>query len=362
MLEPEGGDAAKGLPLFPEGTDEITSIGVYRLEPIDEGALGSLPPESDEETIRRHWGGGVFRVSAKGSDGKFARTKIVTIGGCDPKFESGDARRRYKNKMRGLDDDGPEPVAIPVPAGGAPAEVLTIMSQAHTQQLQMLRLQMEAQRQDALDREARARREGEEARQRDREFNATMLAIMKKDDRAAAAATVNPTDLVGMLMQGLQLGRKLSAGAAENSGPSDPVTAFLMSLPTVLEQGRALLSAGAAPAAPPQGRPGEFTISGNTAEKLRSHLRTLMGKGYSEAQALELGERALALGVEQLAAVPNAPTVPETPPAPPPPAAAPPEVVIPEVVRATEHVTRATPIRRAPRPSGRPADRTNRRR
>lgn len=378
VLDPEtpATNPANNLPLFPGGDEDIVAIGVYRLEPIDEGNLGSLPPESDEETIRRRWGGGIYRVSAKGTDGKFARTRTVTIAG-DPKFESADARKRYRNKMLGLVDDDKPPA---VPPGGGASEVLTIMSQAHAQQLQMLRLQMDAARQDSLDREARARRESEEARARDREFNATMLAIMKKDDKHAAAASVSPTDLVAMLMQGLKLGQKLTAGAGENA-PTDPVTAFLNSLPTVLEHGRSLFAGGGAagagqPPAAPAGaatEPGGFAVTGALAVKLRSHVRTLMGKGYSQEQALQIAEAALEHGADQLGAVPNAPAVASPAAASSSgdstlsePAPVEPEEVIPPPHRrtprakATAGATHATARRRGPRPARSTAARAHR--
>lgn len=345
--EPED---AKGLPLFADQDGDITGITIWRLEPVNEGHLGQLPPDADEEAIRRQWGGGVFKVSAKGADGRFRHTRTVTVSG-DPKLESADARRRYRNKMRGLDEiDDPKPEVPPAPSSGA-AETLTIMTQAHNQQLQLLRMQMEAARQDARDREDRQRREWEEARSRERESMAMILSIVKKDNAAAGAAS-SPTAMVDVLLQGLKMGRAF-AGSGEQ-GPSDPLTAFINALPTVLEQGKALLAPGAGPqpAAAP-GAPPAITLSGAIAERLRNHVRTLQGKGYSPKQALDLAEQAIALGVDQLASVPNAPPVAAAPPAAAPPAEPPP---------ATAEPAHATPEVIAPRPVQRAANRAHHRR
>src|SRR5215216_4096784 len=91
-------DGAKGIPLF-EGLGDEVKIEVYRMEPIEEGTIGSLASDADEGTIARRFGGGVYRVTAKGTDGKFGRRqRTVTIGG-DPRFESKDATRKYRIKM-----------------------------------------------------------------------------------------------------------------------------------------------------------------------------------------------------------------------------------------------------------------------
>jgi hypothetical protein len=99
--------ATRGLPLFPH-KEGVTSVSIYRLEPIEEGNLGILGPDADEETIRRRWGGGVYRATAKLGNGEYAGNATINIGG-DPRFESLDARKRYKNKMAGLDGGEPAP-------------------------------------------------------------------------------------------------------------------------------------------------------------------------------------------------------------------------------------------------------------
>jgi hypothetical protein len=349
----EGGEAAaetsptKGLPLF-AGEDEITGIALYRMEPIEEGTIGVLPPDADEETIRRRHGGGVYRVSAKGVDGKFKGTRTVTIGG-DPKFESKDAARRYKIKMAGLSDDD-EPKPPPAPPAAPPTmaipEILALVTQSHAQQMEMMRLQMAATkaegeererraRIEAEEREARGRREAEESRERDRQFNATMLTLVKSEAKAPSAGV----ELVTALMQGLKLGRQMSAGAEET--PNDPVSLLIANLPGIIEHGKGLVQAGMQAAqqqnpAAPGGVP-RIALSGPVATKLQAMVDGLIAKGYPSAAAWNMAEQALAMGVDALAQVPNAPTVGDPPPQPPPvrPAA-------PPTRKATAGATRAT--------------------
>ena len=321
----------KGLPLF-QTHEKIASITVFRLEPVEEGNVGTMPPDSDDETIRRKWGGGTFKIVAKGTDGQFAGQRTLIIGG-DPIFESKDALRRYRVKLGELP---PEPKAAPVaavPPSMGIAEVLAMINQGHSQQMEMMRLQLEANRreadererrtrQEAEERELRARREAEESRERDRQFNATMLTLVKSDAKAAGNG---PMEAIGILMQGLNLGRKLGAGAEDKEQPSDPVTMFLGALPGILEHGKNLVdSAKAGGGAQPN--PKGAVLSGPVTDRLKVMVEGLMGRGYSKEQALHLAEQAIAQGVELLAQVPNAPQIASAPaesPAAAPPAAPP---------------------------------------
>jgi hypothetical protein len=357
--EPED-NPTKGLPLF-QGEEQIAGIAVYRMEPVEEGTIGTLPPDADEEMIRRRWGGGIYKISAKGVDGKYKGGRTITIGG-DPKFESRDARRRYQLKMAGLDDIDeapPLPAAAPAAQGMGVAEVLALLTQGHAQQLQMMRLQVEAQKRDADEREAKARREadereartrreGEESRERDRQFNATMLSLVKSDAKAAGSSGI---DMVTALMQGLKLGRQLGAGAEEN--PTDPVSLLIANLPGIIEHGKGLVQAGMGHApqpnpAAPQGP--RLTLSGPIATKMQARIQELMGKGYSREDALAIAEAAINGTVDALAQVPNAPTTPSpsteaaasSPEAPPAPSSPPPRV---PVRKRTAARARATHVR-----------------
>jgi hypothetical protein len=316
----------KGLPLFPD-SQGIQGISIYRLEPVEEGSLGSLPADADEESIRRRFGGGIFKITAKDSAGLYAGSRTVTIGG-DPRFESLDARRRYRNKMAGLDDDSatrPAPVPVPAPPTVGATELITLLNTGHHQQVEMMRLQLEAQRQDNLAREERQRRENEDARARDREFQATILQVMRRDEKAGGGGL----ELVSMLLQGLKLGRTLGE---KEEGSDDPVALFMKNLPAILEHGKGLIGQQPAPPPAPPAAPGVapaatqergFRLSGEVARRLQAEVERLMAKGYKPSDALKVAEAALARGVEILSATEIPPPPPEPQPAPPAPAPAP---------------------------------------
>jgi len=326
----EPAELVRGLPLF-SGSEGITSISVYRMEPIHEGNLGSLPPEADEETIRRRYGGGQFKVVAKTASGQYAASKIITISG-DPLFESVEAKRRYKIKMAGLDadDDRPAPPAPAAPPLAGLGEVIALIRAGHEQQLQMMRMQIEAQRADNLAREDRQRRESEDSRARDREYTATLMQIMRRDDKSAAGSGA---EMVTMMLRGLQLGRELTQDREDAQGGVDPTTILLKNLPGILEHGGRLLTGApqaapppATPAGPPVAEKGKFLrLSGAVAEKLRAEIQRLMALGYSEPDAMQIAEAALGRGVDLLAQVPAPPPAPPAQAAAAPAAAPPPE-------------------------------------
>ncbi len=331
----------KGIPLFQSGDGEqqIATISVYRLEPIEEGTVGNVQPDADEDTLRRRWGGGVFRLFAKGTDGKHKGSKTVTIGG-DPKFEGKDAIRRYKIKTGEIVEDPPKPAAAapaPPPPGLGLPELLALITQGHAQQMEMMRLQTEATKHEAAEREAKARREAderetrarreaeerearlrreaEEMRERDRAFQATMLQMVKSDAKAS-----DPTAMLGVLLKGLELGRDMGGGGGD--GPADPVTALFSNLPalrdmfaTAAQQGAAGQVAAPTPAKLPPGPPGKrIVLAGAVAEKLEAAVGALRARGYDPEKALEMA-------FDQIRAE-AAPTAPPEPPAAAPPAPA----------------------------------------
>lgn len=317
----EGESPTAGLPLFPD-KGPISGVQVYRIEPIEEGNLGTLGPDSDEETIRRRFGGGLYKISAKGPDGKYVGSTQITIGG-DPKFESADARRRYRNKMSGLADD-----PLPLPPAAAPGvsmgELIALLNQGHTQQLEMMRLSMEAQRAESNMTNERRAKEMEEARQRDREFNATLLQIMKKEPTAG-----NGLELVNTLLKGLTIGKAMASSAnSDSAGDSDdPLITLVRSLPSILEHGGRLVEQHQQGKAAPAAGPEAVTLTGPIADQLKAAVQSLVGRGYSPAEAQQLAEHALLKGVGVLATVPNRTTAPaaaaaapEAPPAPAGPA------------------------------------------
>lgn len=292
----EKDDETKGMPFF-EGLGEEVKIEVYRQEPIEEGTIGTLPPDADESTIRRRWGGGVYLVKARGTNGRFERRqRTVTIGG-DPKFESEDATRRYRIKIGKLPDDNAKPAA---PAAAAGLDLIGILQASHQQSMQFMQAQLGVAQQMADHRAAAASKASEEARQRDREFFQSMLALNKRDEKAE---TTDPMAMISVLLKGLQLGRDMGSGGG---GEADPVAAFIGNLPVMLPQIQAMLSGQvAAPAAPanqqaPQPPGPKVTLSGPIAAQFSSTVRQLAEKGYNP-------EAALAAALQQLSGLPVAP-------------------------------------------------------
>lgn len=304
---------AKGIPLF-EGLSSEVKISVYRQEPIEEGSIGNLPSDADEATIRRRWGGGVYVLKAKGSDGKFQpMQRTVTIGG-DPKFESKDAIRRYRIKMGELaGDDQPASKPAQVAPGLDVPGLLSILQASHTQSMQFMQAQLAASQAMNDQRAAASAKLAEEGRQRDREFFASMIALQKSEQKDAAKAA-DPMAMITLLLKGLELGRDMGGGGG---GEGDPVTAFIQNLPQIIPQAQALLQSGQqqnpgpapAPAAAPPPPPGaqagpRIVLTGGIAEQLQKTVQALQAKGYD-------AEHALGVALKQLSEVPNRPTKPE---------------------------------------------------
>jgi len=291
---------------------------VRPIGPVEEGTLGTVPPDADEALLMSRYGGGIYRIQKKDHGGKIAGARTITLSG-EPKLKSKDALRQYKILTGELPEEPKSaPAAAPVPGAMGVAEILALMNKSHEQQLVMMRLQIEQSknetaerearaRRDADEREARARREAEESRQRDREHHAAMLQMLKSEQKAPSDAST----AVNLLLRGLALGRELNG----EHGAADPFAMLMQNIGPVIEHLKGVTSpAPPAPAAP--GAPGRIVLTGESAKRVSNAVRTLMGRGYSLEQAQELAERALALGISQLDQVPNAPPVEPAPAAP----------------------------------------------
>ncbi len=297
-------DGTKGIPLF-EGLGEEVKLEVYRLEPIEEGTIGRLEPDADEGTIARRWGGGVYRVTAKGTDGKFGRRQRTVMIGGDPKFESEDATRRYLIKMGKLPaDPNAKPAAGPFP-GFDLSSIMGLLQTSHQNAMAFMQAQVAAQQQQAQLSIAAASKLADEGRQRDREFFATMLQLQKADQKAT-----DPLAMVPLMVKFLELGKNMASGEGRGGDAADPVTAFIQALPVILPQAQAMLTGGAAnqqqpapalpPAAPQPGQEPQIVLSGEIAVQLDATFRALRDKGYD-------AERAMTMAMQQLAQVPAAP-------------------------------------------------------
>src|SRR5579885_842326 len=345
----EAANPTKGVPLFQgEGSEAVHTISVYRVAPVEEGSLpGGLPPEADEAMVFTRYGGGIYKITAKGSNGRIMGTRTITISG-EPKFQSKEALRKYRVQLGELPEERPAPPAPPPPAPGLGImELFALMSKSQEQQMQMMRIQIEATnaanaerearaRREAEEREARLRREAEESRERDRQFHAMMLTMVKADAKTPS----DGSSAVKLLLQGLALGRELHG----ESGPTDPLSLLMGNAPAIIEHLKGMTGPGAAagpPALPPTTGP-RIVLTGESATRLQAAIKTLMGKGYSQEQATGLAEQAFGHTVQMLEQIPNAaPAAPpttvgqaasdlSTPASAPPP---PPPLAMPDVRR-----------------------------
>ncbi len=142
----EAANPTKGVPLFQgEGSEAVHTISVYRVAPVEEGSLpGGLPPEADEAMVFTRYGGGIYKITAKGSNGRIMGTRTITISG-EPKFQSKEALRKYRVQLGELPEERPAPPAPPPPAPGLGImELFALMSKSQEQQMQMMRIQIEA--------------------------------------------------------------------------------------------------------------------------------------------------------------------------------------------------------------------------
>lgn len=294
-------DPAKGIPLF-EGLGDEVKIEVYRMEPVEEGTIGTLAPDADEATIARRWGGGVYRVTAKGTDGKFSRRqRTVTIGG-DPRFGSKDATRKYKILMGEIPDDNAAKSAAPAAPALDVSGLLSIIQASHQNSMSFMQAQLAAQQQQQQQAILAAAKMADERAQRDREFFATMLQLQKAEQKQT-----EPLAMIPVMVKMLELGKNMAGGGG---GETDPVTAFIQGLPVILPQAKELLSMGgqgaanqqqpppAAPPAPGQQPQGpRIVVTGELAEQLAKTHADLVAKGYDADKALSMAMQQLSVQV-----------------------------------------------------------------
>lgn len=327
-----------GMPLFEGiGDQEISAISVIRMEPVEEGHLGQIDPGSDIEVIRRRWGGGVFKIIAKGSTGQIrGPQRTVTVAG-DPKFASRDALLKYRVKMGEVLPEPEKPAAAPAAAPLGIGEIIALINQGHAQQIEMMRIQIEASRQEhaareaasrreAEERVARERREADERAERDRRYHEEQR---ERDRQFQASVKPHAGGEIGVLLKGLALGREL---AGEKGGePGDIVSRLLDNLPAVFEAFKGGGPAGAgAPALQPSA-PGDpsLRLRGAPAQRIVATIEALKGKGYSEDEARQIIEAGLLAQMDALShQVPNRPPIDgqaasPAEPLPPPPASPP---------------------------------------
>lgn len=237
--------------------DRHEKTQVFRMEPIDEGHIGDIPPDSTIGDIRARWGGGRFRVVALDANNKYIeRTSNIRIGG-DPIFENEVAKKRYQRWLTqtfGKDDAPGAPQTDPEDAREA----------RHQRELARIRAEAEANLAKArADAEAREAAE-ERRRQRDREEREAAENRRRAEDRAEREAAREErrlereerleaderrwkAEMEERRAERESKGDPLAQlavmaqifGGLQNNGPDDPVTAIANRLPEILQEARA---------------------------------------------------------------------------------------------------------------------------
>lgn len=302
-------------PLFDLGgkEDSIAWIDVERVEPFEEeGFLSKVGPDATLGDIRSRWGGGKFKLIAKGATGRYIMARTIQIAG-DPKFMSKANERRWR-RGQNLDDDGDEgPAAIVQPAAAPAFDPLQFIQM----QIAAAREEREARRLDEREREEARRREereaeerrrkweaemeerrrkaDEEARERERQHNATMMQMLTARPEGGA-------DAVNMLLKGIELARGLGATPIDDEDDDDDSLAGVIKqavkgVATGFAEGQ---RAHARPANPNPGAPaGESVrLTGSLAAKVKKFAAAAKAKGLDPDQMLDATVGKLAEHVE----------------------------------------------------------------
>lgn len=369
--ESPGDDAGlTDAPLFDNADGSIASVFVTRDEPLEEGFLGKIPPDSTERDIFRRWGGGTYSLSARNETGKHIKGghATVQIGG-DPIWQSETFARKWKRMQN---DTADAPAGKPSPPAGTAApsvmEMLLLMDKqaekarleqreafalrereaqmAHDRQLEILReegrrradeLRQQAERleRDAREREERREKDAREERERSREW---MRVMMESGKRGGDDETPMRAMMLGMKIARDAAGGEGGDGLVERliAGGLEAVTSGKVRIPGLTAPaappaaGQPAPAAGAAPARPAVPRVG---LTGKTAEKAVEIARNLQAQGVDPNTFFENLFTEMA-GKTKPGAAPLADAVP-TPPAVAAPPAAPPLVAVPAEVVAT---------------------------
>ena len=252
---------------------------VFRLEPVDEGHLGDLPPDCTVNDIRTRWGGGRFRVVAVDEGGGYlARNSQVRVSG-DPIFDNDIGRRKYDRWVK--QQFGKDEAALQAPGGPDLDELKEARAEArHTRELARIKAEADAalakvraeldakegaeERRRAREREERQeaeeRRRAEDRAERETEREARRAEREEReaaDDRRREAEREERRleresrgDPMAQFATMAQIVTALGTGGGQG-GPDDPVTALVARLPEILHEVR---ETGAAMMAPQGGK------------------------------------------------------------------------------------------------------------
>lgn len=350
-----GARIASVAPLFADlataGAD-LDSISVHRLEPIEEGFLGKVELNANEETIKGRWGGGKFRLQLKTTKGLIKGSKNMEISG-EPVLQSDGARAKYR-RLNGLPLE--DPVAAPVvvaPAPAAPAlgtsDLLTLFTTFQSMQAEADRRRSEDQqrredqrRKDEEAREDRLRKEAAEQRLRDQEHQTQMLLMIKEFARPAAAAAAEPqANLLEAFTNGMKTAQTLALQAAPAArddddegdggrgagGGSDAASMVQAAVRGIVDAAAARFGPGSQATAPvgaaatTEAGDGGVNVSGPLADQMRGFVIDAQAKGQDPNRLLTRAVAVLRHNLQGAPppAAPAQPVAPVTPVAPPVP-------------------------------------------
>jgi len=290
------GDGMELPPLFDDNPD-IHEIAVERIDP-PEGFLGCIDPtELSEETIRARYGGGKFRMRARDASSRYVRGVGVakaSIAG-EPIFISDSFAKQWRRRQ-GLAE---EPTAArAAPAERAPSIIEMIMlldkqgekarlqaredaqirekeqQSAHERQLELMRMQMEQQRTQLEADRGRLAADAKEERERNREFMATMIQLVKAEHKGGGG-----DDAVATLLKGIELARTLGGGSGEDN-EADPLAALAANAPAIMAEARRMISSDKpAQVNPAAGDENAVTLEGPIGQKARRLIMHLQRQG-----------------------------------------------------------------------------------
>ena len=340
---PEGGAEApveeQAAPLFDLGekSDAIAWIDVDRVEPFEEeGFLAKIGPDATQADIRSRWGGGKFKLVAKGATGKYIQARSITIAG-DPRFMSKANAARWRRAQNVDEDPSDAPMMISAPAAAPsfdPLQFIQMQIAAAREEREARRMD-EREREDARRREEQAseerrrkweqeteerrRKDDEAARERERQHNQTMMQMLTSKPEGGGA------EAVAMLVKGLELGRNSGGGAQDDEDDEDGDD----SLAGVIKQAVKGVAGGfmegqranARPAGAPAPGGGSIRLTGSLAEKVKKFAAIAKAKGLNADEMLDATVDKLAEHVEKGPPADDADekTNPETPAAKKPP-------------------------------------------
>jgi hypothetical protein len=381
MEEDEDGEEKPTVRLGPMfhseeiGEKTHTRTRVCRIEPIDEGRVGDLPPDGGEAEIFRRWGGGGFDCSAIGSNGQVIARRTIRIAG-EPRFDNNLGRLKYKEWK---DQNFPEDPPVMMDGGGTPIDPVALEEAWHNREIARIRAEAEVAvakakaeadsflarakaeaeasiskarqeraEQEGIDErrrrkereERRAEREEIEAREDQRRKNEREERRLDREEASAREDARHRADLELRReelqhkqdpMQMLHVAMKLVGDIrGDQGGSDDPVTAAINNIGPIMDKAQQMYMTSKIgnPGPGQPGRPaaqngfdparGDIALVGEVAQKFQRAIRALEKAGSTPRRLMKAADAlATARPTNAQPAQPAQP--PRMPPAPPAP-------------------------------------------